>query len=51
VTGYGEPYASQAKEAGAEVVLTKPIEWTVLLRQLKMSLRSGPASDAASVAA
>lgn len=51
VTGYGEPYASQAKEAGADVVLTKPIEWTVLLRQLKKSLRSGPASDAASVAA
>ncbi len=51
VTGYGEPYASRAREAGADVVLTKPIEWTLLLRQLKQSLRSGPASGAASVAA
>jgi len=51
VTGYGEPYASRAREAGADVVLTKPIEWTLLLGQLTQSLRSGPASGAASVAA
>jgi len=51
VTGYGEPYASRAREAGADVVLTKPIEWTLLLQQLRKSLQSGSGDDAASVAA
>lgn len=37
VTGYDEPYSSRARQAGANVVLTKPIEWTVLLRELQVS--------------
>jgi CheY-like chemotaxis protein len=35
VTGYGEPYLSRARSAGADVVFTKPIEWSVLLRALR----------------
>ena len=31
VTGYDEPYTTRAREAGADVVLTKPFAWTVLL--------------------
>jgi two-component system CheB/CheR fusion protein len=31
VTGYGEPFISRAREAGADVVLTKPIAWSALL--------------------
>ena len=27
VTGYGEPYAGWARQAGADLVLTKPVEW------------------------
>jgi CheY-like chemotaxis protein len=34
VTGYGEPYLSRARSAGADLVFTKPIEWSVLLRAL-----------------
>jgi two-component system, chemotaxis family, CheB/CheR fusion protein len=34
VTGYGEPFISRAREAGADVVLTKPIAWSALLDQL-----------------
>ena len=30
-TGQGEPYIGQAKAAGADVVLTKPLLWSVLL--------------------
>ena len=46
VTGYGEPYTTRARAAGAEVVLTKPIEWTLLLRELQKSLGSAPVTDA-----
>jgi two-component system CheB/CheR fusion protein len=31
VTGFGEPYLSRARAAGADVVFTKPIEWSALL--------------------
>src|SRR5688572_2850663 len=28
ITGYGEPYLSRARQAGADAVFTKPVEWT-----------------------
>ncbi len=31
VTGYGEPYQSRARAAGADQVLTKPIAWSQLI--------------------
>lgn len=34
VTGFNEPYVRRALEAGADTVLTKPIEWPLLLRHL-----------------
>jgi two-component system CheB/CheR fusion protein len=34
VTGYGEPYQARALEAGADVVLTKPVSWSTLLEHL-----------------
>jgi two-component system CheB/CheR fusion protein len=34
VTGYGEPFVGRARQAGADVVLMKPIAWSVLLDQL-----------------
>ena len=39
VTGYGEPYASWARQAGADLVLTKPIEWPELLDHLRRDTR------------
>ncbi|RPH74813.1 MAG: response regulator [Candidatus Rokuibacteriota bacterium] len=35
VTGYGEPYLSRARQAGAEAVFTKPVEWTRILQSLE----------------
>ena len=35
VTGYGEPFVSRARQAGADVVFTKPVEWTRILDFLK----------------
>jgi two-component system CheB/CheR fusion protein len=35
VTGYGEPYLTRARQAGADVVFTKPVEWTRILEALK----------------
>ena len=35
VTGYGEPYLTRARQAGAEVVFTKPVEWTRILDWLE----------------
>jgi two-component system CheB/CheR fusion protein len=35
VTGYGEPYLTRARQAGAEVVFTKPVEWTRILEWLE----------------
>ena len=34
LTGYGEPFLAQARQAGADVVLTKPVTWQVLVHQL-----------------
>jgi two-component system, chemotaxis family, CheB/CheR fusion protein len=34
VTGYGDPYTTDAREAGAHVVMLKPIAWSVLLDRL-----------------
>lgn len=31
ITGYGEPYVTRAKQAGADAVFTKPVEWTEVL--------------------
>lgn len=35
VTGFGEPYLSRAKQAGAHVVFTKPVEWARILDVVK----------------
>jgi two-component system CheB/CheR fusion protein len=35
VTGYGSPYVERARLAGADVVLTKPVEWLDLLVHLR----------------
>jgi CheY-like chemotaxis protein len=34
VTGFGEPYAARARQAGAHVVFTKPLDWALLRAQL-----------------
>ena len=34
VTGYGQPHQDRARAAGADVVLSKPVEWAVLLQEL-----------------
>jgi two-component system CheB/CheR fusion protein len=34
ITGYGEPYLTRARQAGAEVVFIKPVEWTRVLDYL-----------------
>jgi CheY-like chemotaxis protein len=39
ITGYGEPYAGWARQAGAELVLTKPVEWLDLLQHLRPDQR------------
>jgi two-component system CheB/CheR fusion protein len=31
ITGYGEPFISRARQAGADVVFTKPVEWARVL--------------------
>ena len=35
ITGYGEPYLTRARQAGAEIVFTKPVEWTRILDYLE----------------
>jgi CheY-like chemotaxis protein len=35
ITGYGEPYVSRALQAGAEVVFTKPVEWSTILEYIR----------------
>ena len=35
VTGYGEPYLTRARQAGAHVVFTKPVEWSRILDALQ----------------
>ncbi len=43
VTGYGEPFVTRARQAGADVVFTKPVEWTRILDYLQ---RPGLAASA-----
>lgn len=43
ITGYGEPYLTRAKQAGADVIFTKPVEWTRVLDFLE---RPGLAASA-----
>ena len=38
ITGYGEPYVSQARHAGADAVFMKPIEWTDLVEYVRQSV-------------
>jgi putative NIF3 family GTP cyclohydrolase 1 type 2 len=35
VTGYGEPFLSRARQAGADIVFTKPVEWSRILEYLE----------------
>jgi two-component system CheB/CheR fusion protein len=35
ITGYGEPFLTRARRAGADVVLTKPVEWKRVLAALQ----------------
>ena len=35
ITGYGEPYTSWARLAGADLVLTKPVDWPDLLAHIR----------------
>jgi len=42
VTGYDEPFMGRAREAGADVVLTKPIAWAELLDRLMPAPSSAP---------
>jgi two-component system CheB/CheR fusion protein len=35
ITGFGEPYVTQAREAGADIVLSKPLAWETLLDHLR----------------
>jgi len=37
VTGYGEPFLSRARQAGANAVFTKPVEWSRILEYLERS--------------
>lgn len=34
VTGFGEPYAARARQAGADFVFTKPLDWSLLRARL-----------------
>jgi two-component system CheB/CheR fusion protein len=34
VTGFEEPFVSRARQAGADIVLTKPLTWSTLLDRL-----------------
>jgi CheY-like chemotaxis protein len=36
VTGYGEPFTTRARAAGADVVLTKPVMWSSLVDELAL---------------
>jgi two-component system CheB/CheR fusion protein len=39
VTGYGEPFTTRARAAGADVVLTKPVMWSSLVEELSLNPR------------
>lgn len=51
VTGYGEPYVGRARAAGADLVFTKPIEWALLLRELRRAPHRGAVRGGAPVPA
>jgi two-component system, chemotaxis family, CheB/CheR fusion protein len=40
VTGYGEPYLTRARRAGADVVFTKPVDWARLLGSLTQTVHA-----------
>ena len=44
MTGYDEPYLSRARQAGAEVVFTKPVEWSAFASWSGSSVRTWPTS-------
>lgn len=44
VTGYGEPFTTQARAAGADRVLTKPVFWPALLDELSLPEPDGVAA-------
>ena len=35
ITGFGEPYAARARQAGADAVFIKPVDWSVLRTALR----------------
>ena len=35
MTGYDEPHLSRARQAGAEIVFTKPVDWSRILKWLE----------------
>jgi two-component system CheB/CheR fusion protein len=35
ITGFGEPYAARARQAGADAVFIKPLDWSVLRAALR----------------
>ena len=39
LTGYGEPHITRAREAGAETVLPKPLDWITLCALLEPRAR------------
>ena len=45
VTGVGEPFIGRARNAGADMVLTKPIAWSLLIDRLVPMLRRGKRPD------
>ncbi len=36
ITGFGEPYAARARQAGADAVFIKPLDWSVLRSALRV---------------
>jgi len=40
MTGYGEPFVGRARQAGADVALTKPIVWEWVLDRLDTMVSS-----------
>jgi two-component system, chemotaxis family, CheB/CheR fusion protein len=42
ITGYGEPFVSRARSAGADAVLTKPVSWSRLIPLLTAKEREDP---------
>jgi two-component system CheB/CheR fusion protein len=45
VTGYGEPYVTRARQAGADWVLNKPVPWSELMAVLGESRHREPVHD------